>query len=450
MLENSMNVVGRVYLNNEIDTDPRDIVGAFDSNNVCHGFSNVNYSAETGESNVYLTVYDNEAQGRELYFKLWQYSTGRELMLTADNQQKMTFRADSIAGLDSPVILKGGNSFVQMMNLKKGWNWISFNVKDVQMENLDLILASLPWQENDMLTELNGQATLLYEDGRWLSTDPTQDIQLSHKAAYAVKVGKDINFPIAGEIIKAQDERTISVTKGWNAIGYTPMLNLPLETALSDYYDKAEPGDVIKSHDEFAYFTMVNGVGRWRGNLEYMKPGEGYMLLRKGSGEVSFSYPFYMPGSTFLDEWTAADSRAAGSANAKTTMTMSAVVEGFETEKGDMLIAFANGERVGQATVVSDLSAESIEPLYLSIAADAKASIWFAVERDGDIIATTGELMQYKANAVIGSPDEPAQISFTKTSSDNGKWYTVSGVQLPTRPTAAGVYIFNGKKIVIQ
>ena len=450
MLENSMNVVGRVYLNNEIDTDPHDIVGAFDSNNVCHGFSNVKYSAETGESSVYLTVYDNEAQGRELYFKLWQYSTGRELMLTADDQQKMTFRADSIAGLDSPVILKGGNSFVQMMNLKKGWNWISFNVKDVQMENLDLILASLPWQENDMLTELNGQATLLYEDGRWLSTDPTQDIQLSHKAAYAVKVGKDINFPIAGEIIKAQDERTISVTKGWNAIGYTPMLNLPLETALSDYYDKAEPGDVIKSHDEFAYFTMVNGVGRWRGNLEYMKPGEGYMLLRKGSGEVSFSYPFYMPGSTFLDEWTAADSRAAGSANAKTTMTMSAVVEDFETEKGDMLIAFANGERVGQATVVSDLSAESIEPLYLSIAADAKASIWFAIERDGDIIATTSELMQYKANAVIGSPDEPAQISFTKTSSDNGSWYTVSGVQLPTRPTAAGVYIFNGKKIVIQ
>ncbi len=450
MLENSMNVVGRVYLNNEIDTDPHDIVGAFDSNNVCHGFSNVKYSAETGESSVYLTVYDNEAQGRELYFKLWQYSTGRELMLTADDQQRMTFRADSIAGLDSPVILKGGNSFVQMMNLKKGWNWISFNVKDVQMENLDLILASLPWQENDMLTELNGQATLLYEDGRWLSTDPTQDIQLSHKAAYAVKVGKDINFPIAGEIIKAQDERTISVTKGWNAIGYTPMLNLPLETALSDYYDKAEPGDVIKSHDEFAYFTMVNGVGRWRGNLEYMKPGEGYMLLRKGSGEVSFSYPFYMPGSTFLDEWTAADSRAAGSANAKTTMTMSAVVEGFETEEGDMLIAFANGERVGQATVVSDLSAESIEPLYLSIAADAKTSIWFAIERDGDIIATTSELMQYKANAVIGSPDEPAQISFTKTSSDNGKWYTVSGVQLPTRPTAAGVYIFNGKKIVIQ
>ena len=86
----------------------------------------------------------------------------------------------------------------------------------------------------------------------------------------------------------------------------------------------------------------------------------------------------------------------------------------------------------------------------MSIAADAKASIWFAIERDGDIIATTGEMMQYKANAVIGSPDEPAQISFTKTSSDNGKWYTVSGVQLPNRPTAAGVYIFNGKKIVIQ
>ena len=450
LLENSMNVVGRVYLNNEIDTDPRDIVGVFDSDNVCHGFSNVNYSTDTGESSVYLTVYDNEKHGRELYFKLWQYSTGRELVLTVDGLKTIIFRADSIAGLDTPVKLKGGTAFVQVMTLKKGWNWVSFNVKNKQLEDIDLVLNNLPWQENDMLTELNGQATLLYENGRWLSTDSTKNIHLSHKSAYAVKVGKDIQFPIAGEIIKDEDERTIWVNKGWNVIGYTPMLNLPLESALSDYYDKAEPGDVIKSHDEFAYFTMMGGVGRWRGNLEYMKPGEGYMLLRKGSGEVSFSYPFYVPGSTFLDEWTAADSRAVGSANAKTTMTMSAVVEGFETEEGDMLIAFANGERVGQATVVSDLSAESIEPLYLSIAADAKASIWFAIERDGDIIATTSELMQYKANAVIGSPDEPAQISFTKTSSDNGKWYTVSGVQLPTRPTAAGMYIFNGKKIVIQ
>lgn len=454
LLENSMNIVGRVYVNDEIDIDTRDIVGVFDRNNICHGFSNVNYSDKTGESNVFLTVYDSKKLGCELFFKLWQYSTGRELVLTVNNAQTMTFKSDSIAGLVKPVVLKGGTSFVQTLNLKAGWNWVSFNVRNKQMESLDSLLGGLPWQDGDMLTELNGQTTLLYENGHWLSS-PNHDIQLTHKTAYAVKVAQDIQFPIAGEIIKSLDERTIWVDKDWNAIGYTPMINLTVETALSDYYDKAEPGDVIKSHDQFAYFTVSGGVGRWRGNLEYMKPGEGYMLLRKGNGEVSFRYPFYEPGSTFLDEWTVSGNRSAAPARSMTTMTMSAVVDGFDTEDGDVLVAYSNGKRLGSEKVnrkaEETASAEGDEPIfYLSIAGEASEPIWFAIERDGEIIATTNELMDYKANAVIGSPDEPTKISFVHAGNDTDRWYTISGIQLPKRPTAAGVYIFNGKKVLIK
>ena len=444
-----MNIIGRVYVNEQIDIDPHDIIGAFDRNNVCHGFTRVEYSAKTGESNVFLTAYDNQVQGRELYFKLWQYSTGLELTLTVNDLQTMTFKADSIAGLDKPVIFKGGTSYVQMMNLKEGWNWVSFNVKNEQMENLELLLGGLPWQEGDMLTELNGQTTLLYENGHWLSSEKTQGLMLTHKAAYAVKVAQNIQFPIAGELIKALDERTIWVGKGWNAIGYTPMLNLPVETALTDYYDKAEPGDVIKSHDQFAYFTVSGGAGRWRGNLEYMKPGEGYMLLRKGSGKVSFRYPFYEPGSTFLDDWNVVNPQAAP-AHTKTTMTVSAVVDGFETEEGDVLVAYANGERMGEVTVRSTSDEENAEPLYMSIGGDMQTDIWFAIERDGEIVAATGEVMVYEPNAVIGSPDKPAQISFAHADMADGKWYTVSGFQLSKRPTQQGVYIFNGRKIVIK
>ena len=233
------------------------------------------------------------------------------------------------------------------------------------------------------------------------------------------------------------------------------MINLTVETALSDYYDKAEPGDVIKSHDQFAYFTVSGGVGRWRGNLEYMKPGEGYMLLRKGNGEVSFRYPFYEPGSTFLDEWAVTGNRSAAPARSMTTMTMSAVVDGFDTEDGDVLVAYSNGKRLGSEKVnrkaEDTTSAEGDEPIfYLSIAGDASEPIWFAIERDGEIIATTNELMDYKANAVIGSPDEPTKISFVNADNDKGKWYTISGIQLPKRPTATGVYIFNGKKVLIK
>ena len=93
----------------------------------------------------------------------------------------------------------------------------------------------------------------------------------------------------------------------------------------------------------------------------------------------------------------------------------------------------------------------SAQPLfYLSIGGDVQTGIWFAIERDGEIVAATSEQMTFTANAVIGSPDEPTKISFVQTDREDGKWYTVSGIQLPKRPTQSGVYIFNGKKVVIK
>jgi hypothetical protein len=32
----------------------------------------------------------------------------------------------------------------------------------------------------------------------------------------------------------------------------------------------------------------------------------------------------------------------------------------------------------------------------------------------------------------------------------NGEWYTISGLQLSQKPTAKGIYIHNGHKVVIK
>ena len=174
------------------------------------------------------------------------------------------------------------------------------------------------------------------------------------------------------------------------------------------------------------------------------------MMLRKAATIVSFVYPFYELGSNYREDWTTSAKRAATTPQSCSTMSVSATVTGFETEEGDRLVAYANGEMVGEATVLSGFAAESKEPLYLSIASDAKQGIWFAIERDGEIVATTGEIMTFKKNAVIGSPDEPTAINFVKTEYENGKWYTISGLQLQKKPTKKGLYIYNGKKVVVK
>ena len=442
LLENSMNISGQVYLFDELDTDSRDIVGVFDDKNVCHGFANISHSAQTGETELYLTVYDDEANGRELKFRLWQYSTGREIVLIPEDT--IRFEKSAVLGTDKPVRFDGSNNFIQYFNLEKGWNWVSFNVSSKQLNKMNSLLTSVPWKDGDIVTDMSSNLTLTYQDNEWLSSKKATDEPISSKKAYAIKVQEACTIPVEGAVIKDEDERTITLHEGWNGIGYTPAMNLSVETALSDYYDSAEEGDVIKSRTEFAYFTKSGNTGRWRGSLQYMKPGEGYMMLRKSASDAMFTYPYYEPSSTNLESATPSALRKAV-AQAPNTMSVSAIVEGFETEAGDILVAYSNGEVAGEGMISDDS-----EPAYLSIAGDTQKPIWFAIERDGEIVASTGEVMVFQTNAVIGSPDEPTAINFTQAEYEDGKWYTLSGLLLQQKPTTKGVYIYNGKKVIVK
>ena len=450
LLKNSMSISGLVYLNGELDSDARDIVGAFDSEGVCHGFANISHSAQTGETGLYLTVYDSEESGRPLNFRLWQYSTGRELVLKTTPAIK--FEKSAVLGTDKPVRFDGGKNFIQNFSLKEGWNWVSFNVLSDDLFNINKLLSSITWTEDDMLTDLGSDLTLVYQDKQWIASGNVKNVVISPKKAYAIKVAKACTLPVEGSVIKEKDERTITVQPGWNGIGYTPVANLSLETALSDYYDHAEDGDVIKSHSEFAYFTKSGNTGRWHGSLQYMKPGEGYMMLRKGESEAKFTYPYYELGSNSAEIWSAAARAAAPAAPNCMTMSLSAVVEEFETEEGDKLVAYANGEVIGSGEwrMESGEFATAQPVFYLSIAGDKAEKLWFAIERDGEIVASTAEIMTFKKNAVIGSPTEPTAINFAHADHEDGKWYTTGGLQLQKRPTQHGVYIFNGRKVVIK
>ena len=443
LLKNSMSISGQVYLYNELDTDSRDIVGAFDKENVCHGFANITHDVQTGETALYLTVYDSEASGLDLNFRLWQYSTGREIMLKATPAVK--FESGAVLGTDKPVRLEGGNSFMQYFSLKEGWNWVSFNVNSEQMSDLNTLLSGMRWNDGDALTELGSQLVMTYEKDKkqWVASGNTAGVVISPQKSYAIKVKEDCKFPIGGTVITDEKVRTIKLKQGWNAIGYTPTINLPVETALSDYYDLAEDGDVIKSHTEFAYFSKSGNTGRWRGSLQFMKPGEGYMLLRKNGVDTSFVYPYYEMGSSVSENGPQPTSRVAS--QKRSTMSVSATVAGFEAEEGDILLAYSNGEIVGESVLLGES-----EPAYLSIAGDTQQPILFAIEREGEIVASTAEIMAFSTNAVIGSPEMPTVINFMQADYEDGVWYTVGGIKLPQKPTRKGLYIYNGKKVVVK
>ena len=472
----SMGIIGQVMIGNDIVTDSRDIVGVFDVMGRCMGLGNVNYNPSSTESLVFLTVYDSLTIAKPLFFQLWHYETGKTMVLTPS--QNIVFKPETFAGTTKkPLALVAGTQYVQTLDLQPGWNWVSLNVANNIYRDVEKLLDMFDWKDGDMLTDEAKNLSLLYQDGQWLSNKGSaklSDIVLDVASSYRVKVANSVRVELVGDAIKAEGDRTIPVKEGWNSIGSTPMVNLPIATALADYLDDATDGDVVKSQTEFAMFTVgANGNREWKGNLKYMKPDEGYMLYSQKPGQTNFIYPYFEPNATFFEDM---ESRHVPAARRYArNMSVVAGVDGIEIQEGDRLVAFTGGERVGETTYRlpdGDEQRDNDEAsmFYLTISgetpflggAQETSSITFAIERDGDIIATSGQTMNFRPNAICGSVSKPTKISFatptTKSASSDcydlsgrkmGQGQVVNGKWLNSK-LQRGVYIYNGRKHIIK
>ena len=448
----SMNLVGQVKIGNAVVTDTKDVVAAFDGMNRCLGVANVNYSATTGKSQLFMTLFSDRSNSGNvgLTFKLWHHQTGQIMVLEPD--RTVTFNHSTVVGtVDAPVVMTGGSVYYQELNLQPGWNWISLNVDNNEYRNVIGMLNKYKWEDGDIVTDDTEDFTLVYKSsmGTWLANNSQKSsYTVSPKRSYRVYVKNNVDIEIQGYPLRDESQRTLRVKHGWNNIGYTPMVNLPVSTALADYTGAARNGDVVKSREAFAIFTETSvGGGYWSGSLQYLKPGEGYMLYRNGDEDAQFRYPFYEPGSNFFEH--TAQNRAPMYYGRN--MSVVATVEGIDVQEGDRLLAFADGELRGEATVLDGTVAETSGPLfYLTIAGDKKVPLSFAIERDGTLVAATAEVMRYENNAVSGTLSEPTAIHFVKTDVGADSWYTLQGYKLGRKPTQKGVYIHNGKKQIVK
>jgi hypothetical protein len=67
------------------------------------------------------------------------------------------------------------------------------------------------------------------------------------------------------------------------------------------------------------------------------------------------------------------------------------------------------------------------------------------------MIATAHNVIDYKTDAIVGSPDKPMVINFAKMDIlPRDGWYTLQGIKLQGKPKKSGVYIYNGTKQVVK
>lgn len=323
--------------------------------------------------------------------------------------------------------------------LNIGWNWISFNMKNESMTSVNTALASGSWISNDVIKDNRHVDMYSANQDLWFGT-LSKYSALNNTQMYKIRSSKEQVLALTGEAVNPA-ETAITVTSGWNFISYLPLISMDVSDALKGY--RAENGDVIKSQDAFAIYSVTNG---WEGDLTKLVPGRGYMLKRaSNASQTTFNYPIETPIASVEDS-----AAPAKSYQYSDNMNIVGLIEGIVIEDGDSLMAYVNGEIRGSSRLERD------KKVFLTVHGDDEANIALVLQRNGEIVATASNMFGYQCNNILGSADVPTAIKFVTEKLNNTDGignikaiYNINGIKMKTRRLSnipSGTYIIYSEK----
>ena len=436
--ETSMNVIGILKNEDKYMTDTDDILAAFIGQE-CRGLVHPEYNQRYDSYYFTMDIYgDSKDAGKEVTFRAYDASTGTvypEVIL--EGAQKVSFTDGTLKGsYTNPCVFAVQDKIEQIIDLKAGWNWISFNVQPQDMTINELFKDICA----DVITVKSHNGYLSYVNGEWKGD---MSSTLSNTAMYAVNMKADSKLRLVGTAVKAP----ITLYKGWNWIGYYGRQVASLGNALADM--TKGNGDMIKAQRGVAYWDSYE----WGGSLVMMQPGMGYKVM-VSSGEQAFTYP----GTVINAAPMRGNNRAVVSQADKTfnpinfhnypdNATMAAKIVGFGKPFVNALLAvFAGDECRAVATTHEDGVA------YLTIPGDEACALTLKVAVQGQIIDVPQTFI-YQTNSYYGTPANPMLIELGTTgmdilNMDNAESvYDLQGRKLESDALPQdGIYIINGKK----
>ena len=165
----------------------------------------------------------------------------------------------------------------QTLALTAGTNWISTYV-DITLDDLkDALVAALPG--TTMMIKAKDAYTT-YNGSRWRGQLNTLDLA----QMYMITVSSDCEITLEGEPVNPA-ELTINISNGPNWIAFPFSESMTVANAFADF--SATSGDMLKSMEQY---TAYNG-SRWRGQLNTLVPGQGFIYNSVSSEVKPFTYP---------------------------------------------------------------------------------------------------------------------------------------------------------------
>ena len=163
---------------------------------------------------------------------------------------------------------------IQSIELAEGWNNISLFVEvDDPVVMLDILKEGLG--ENALTIE-GSEGYTEFDGEEWFGD--LDELGITNEQSYMINVLSSCTVELQGIPANPTDYE-ISISQGWNRIGFPSAVELEVEVALSEF--AAEEGDMLEGPDGYTEFDGEE----WFGDIEMMVPGKGYQYF-SNSDEV--------------------------------------------------------------------------------------------------------------------------------------------------------------------
>ncbi len=290
--QHSMNMVVQLDMDTdpyeeELSEDEFDKVAVFNNGQI-RGVANIErvFTQSGWKYLAYLDVYSYNAFGDSLSFRLWDADKGKQYGSEEDGT--IIFADNGIVGSNLTPKKIHAKGLVQCLTLHQGWNWISFNVEANDM-SINEVLEGLRYsQTGDIFRGHDGYAQ--YQNGiGWIGTLGS----IANGESYMIYIQAETDeLCLVGEAIDAL-ANPITLDPGWNWVGYTAQTPDSLSQLMSSV--NFVNGDIVRSQTDG--FAQNDGNSWSNGNLQILKPGQGYRLYVQNPMDIT--YPQFM-----LADWS--------------------------------------------------------------------------------------------------------------------------------------------------
>jgi len=403
LFENSMNIVAFAEINGWVADDDQDMVAAFVDGELA-GVTNLQLLPAMGRYFIMMTIFRNSSTSTGpgiVTFKYWDASAGKvygtsqayqTVNDTTYNPITITYQDNRVIGsIVRPIRIAMGEEIEQTIELKRGWNWISYNVVPTSPSFSDILSDYL-----SKFTIIKDQIGYGVPDNS--SVRGTID-DMNCANGYKIKATLPFDITLTGYATPLNPINFAA--QQWTWFGYQPQRALTVNAALSNINPTV--GDLVKSQTQFATWDGY----QWVGSLKVMMPGQSYVYNNIGTDSINFTYPDYSAEPSYQlpmkDASLATYFNPIEPGTYQGNMSITAVVKYAGEEVSAAEVGIFAGSECRASAIYND------GYYFVTVPGDSAVLLTVKVHYN-DSVYTMEQTISYKNDDVVGTLDAPYVI----------------------------------------